>query len=218
MNNKNALLWIGLAVVVVLIVAGGLYLASAGPSAPSSPVATGSLNIPVSAADNSRGPASAKVVLVEYSDFQCPACAAYYSVLEQVLKDFPNDVRLVYRHFPLPYHQQAMPAALAAEAAGKQGKFWEMYQLIFDHQTDWAGKKTAQATFTSYAEQLGLNLAQFQADLTDSALIKKINSQKDGGVAAGVDATPTFYLNGQKIDNPRSYDSFSQLIKAELNR
>ena len=215
--NKSLFMWLGLALLIVLVIAGGLYFASAGGTGVT-PSVGGNLAVPVNVVDNLKGSAQAKVVLVEYSDFECPACGAYYPLVEKLLTEFPNDLQFVYRHFPLPQHQGAIPGALAAEAAGRQGKFWEMYAKIFDNQSAWSGRRDTPQVFRGYAEKLDLDLTKFDSDLADKALSKKVDDQKAGGVAAGVNATPTFYLNSNKLNNPRSYDEFAALIKAQLGR
>ncbi len=213
-NSKSLFLWGGLALVIVLALAIGLSLAGS-----KAPLTGGELTVPVTADDTIIGPATAPVTIVEYSDFQCPACGLYFPLVERLMKEFPNDVRLVYRHFPLPQHANAIAAASAAEAARAQGKFWEMYRLLFTNQDAWADKPAdvALRTFRGYASQLGLDLVKFDLDLKNPVVLARINTQKTGGVNAGVDATPTFYLNGQKIANPSSYDNFASLVKAQLS-
>lgn len=213
------MIWGGAVIAVVLVVAGLAYYFG-GTTAPRSAgdlYTGGKLSQEVSASDWVKGPANAKVTIVEYSDFQCPACAAYAPVLEQLLTEFPNDVRVVYRHYPLPYHRQAEEAAIFAESAGRQGKFWEMNAMLFAGQTDWAEKPTARTIFLGYAGTLGLDMARLETDLADKTLITKIADQKRGGTASGVDATPSFFINGEKITNPRNYGEFSSLIRSIID-
>lgn len=213
--NRTIWLWGGLALAVVLIVALGLYFVSQSGQTVLGP---GVLSLEANRDDHAVGLAGAPLTLVEYSDFECPACAAYFPVVEKLLAEFPQDLRLIYRHFPLPQHSGAMPAALAAEAAAEQGKFWEMAGLIFANQSAWSGRANAAAAFRDYAGQLGLDLARYDVDVRSSQAEAKITSQRQSGVNSAVNSTPTFYLNGQKIANPRSYEEFSNLIKAELGR
>jgi protein-disulfide isomerase len=171
----------------------------------------------VSVLDQTLGPESAKILLVEYSDFQCPACSAYEPVLKQLLAKYPNDIQFVYRHFPLnQIHPNAYEAALAAEAAALQGKFWEMHDLLFETQASWSRLGAPFEHFKNLASQLNLNTEQFEADYSSSAVKDKVGADQASGLAAGIDSTPTFFLNGQPLAVPRSLEAFSTIIDAEL--
>ena len=161
----------------------------------------------------------AKVAIIEYSDFECPACASYYPLVKQLLATYGNDVRFAYRHFPLPQHKNAEPAAYAAEAAGKQGKFWEMHDLLFENQAIWEEQSVAEAdtTFIGYATTLGLDLVKFNTDRGSNEIKDKVAAQATGGVTAGVGATPTFFLGGRKI-TPRNYQELESLVKDALDQ
>ncbi len=166
---------------------------------------------------HSIGKQDATVTLVEYSDFQCPACEAYYPVVEQVVQKYKDRISFEYRHYPLTsLHANAFAAARASEAAGKQDKFWEMYRLLFVNQSAWEGSGSAAAVFEGYAKQLGLNLVQFRADYAS----REVNSAISASIAEfnrrGLpQATPTFLLNNKKIE-PRSLGDFSKLIDKAL--
>ena len=148
----------------------------------------------VSVSDQIEGNREAGVVLVEYSDFQCPACGAYYSVIKQIMKEFDGRIALVYRHFPLrQIHQNADLAARATEAAGKQGKFWEMHDIIFENQKEWSNQRKAGDFFKQYAESLGLNAERFRADLDSKEIKDKVNTDYQNGLRIGINATPTFF-------------------------
>ncbi len=128
-------------------------------------------------------------------------------------KDFGDKIAIVYRHFPLrQLHANTEIAALSAEAAGKQNKFWEMHDMLFENQKDWENDGNAQEIFISYAEKLNLNLAEFRQDMNSNELKKKIEDDYQSGVKAGINHTPTFFLNSKEIDNPRSYDEFKNII------
>jgi protein-disulfide isomerase len=131
--------------------------------------------------------------------------------------EFGDKIAFVYRHFPLPYHQQADLAARTAESAGKQNKFWEMTDLLFTNQTAWADKNDAREKFISYAQSLGLDLNRFESDLDSAELKKEVENDYLSG-AAIVNSTPTFFLNGKKIQNPRSYEEFRNLIIQTLSQ
>jgi len=167
----------------------------------------------VSATDWLKGEKEAKTILVEYSDFQCPACANYYPVVKQLAQDFGDKLQIVYRHFPLrQIHKNADASAYAAEAAGKQGKFWEMHDMIFENQSEWANKYSVEEIFAQYAVSLGLNLEKFKSDFNSKEVKDKVENDYLSGIRSNVNATPTFFLNGKKILNPRSYDEFKTII------
>lgn len=152
-----------------------------------------------------------KVTLIEYSDFQCPACGAYYPMVKQLGQEFKN-ISIIYRHFPLPQHANARVAAQAAEAAGQQGKFWEMHNLLFDNQTTWSGSTSAEQIFTAYAQTLGLDMEKFKTDFNSAETKTKIEADYQSG-AKEIDGTPTFFLNDKKIQNPQNYDDFRSIIQ-----
>ncbi len=214
MNKSTKQTITGVAILVV-VAAAMTFLAIGGSKGP---VQTGAVLLSnISATDNAKGNPEAKVTLVEYSDFQCPACASYHPIVEQLMTEIGTQINFVYRHFPLPQHDQAEAAAYAAEAAGKQDKFWEMYNLLFQKQTQWADKPGAEKTFESYAVTLGLDIAQYQKDFSSSEVKDKVESDRTDGLKNGLNSTPSFFLNGQQIANPRGYDEFKNLILAADN-
>lgn len=160
-----------------------------------------------------------KAVLVEYADFQCPACKNYAPLVRQLKKDFGDNLLIVYRFFPLiNTHQNAMSSSQAAFAAGKQNKFWEMSDLIYENQENWANSSNAKDLFTEYAKKLDLDLAKFTDDYNNEATKKFIIDQMNSGASIGINYTPTFFLNGKIISNPQSYEAFKKLIQDELNK
>lgn len=164
--------------------------------------------------DPSLGPADAAVVIVEFSDFQCPFCSQAYPVVKQLLHDYGDRVRLVYRDFPLvDTHPRALPAAVAANCAFEQGKFWEMHDKIFENQT-----ALEEADLKRYAIQIGLNSLAFGSCLSSGKYVKEIEDDFNAGVEAGVEATPTFFINGILVRGAVPYEALQQLIVAELNR
>lgn len=181
------------------------------------PTTTGTLAVPVSASDQVLGPATAPMTLVEYSDFQCPACASYYPLVKKVFTDpeAKDRVRLVYRHFPLTtIHANAQLAAQAAEAAALQGTFWEMHDVLFDGQKKWSGMSSAGAReqFTLYARELKLDVNRFGRDIDSAEVKNKITSDITSGTASGVNGTPTFFVNGTRMPPPQSYEQFKSYI------
>jgi protein-disulfide isomerase len=175
------------------------------------------LTVPVSDTDNFIGPADAKVTLVEYSDFQCPACAAFQPIVKQLLEEpeVKGKLKFVYRHFPLSQiHKNAITAGRAVQAAAAQGKFWEMHDAAFTNQQRWANlsNQGAKDAFKGYAQALSLDIARWERDIDSDAVKQKISDDYEGGVNANVTATPTFFLNGVKMAQPASYEAFKQTI------
>jgi protein-disulfide isomerase len=138
------------------------------------------------------------MIIVEYSDFQCPACAARYPIVKQFLASSTN-VKFVYRHFPLSQHFNAKKAAIAAEAAGLQGKFWEMHDKLFDKQSDWSSMVNPTAKFVGYAKEIGLDVVKFESDLASGDLRLKVEKDLESGTQNKVESTPTFFVQGVKI-------------------
>jgi protein-disulfide isomerase len=166
-----------------------------------------------------KGNRDAKIVLIEYSDFQCPACGFYFPILKKLSEEFGENIAIVYRHFPLfSIHPNAKFAAYAAEAAGKQGKFWEMHDLIFSNQSEWSDKKNVDEIFVRYAQILNLNIDQFKKDFSSKEIKQKIENSYKNALKLGLDSTPTFFLNGKKIPNPRNYEDFKNIIIENINK
>ncbi len=160
---------------------------------------------------------NAKVTIVEFADFQCPACGRTYPVLKQVLAEYKGKITFIYRHFPLPQHSNAMLAAQASEAASAQGKFWEMYSMLYENQTTWSESLTASEIFTGYAKKLGLDTQQFSQDLSNASFEKSIQSDKDDGIRLGVNSTPTFFINNKKLEESPTYSVFKSTIDKALS-
>jgi cyclophilin family peptidyl-prolyl cis-trans isomerase/protein-disulfide isomerase len=169
---------------------------------------------PITNNDWSQGPDGATMTILEYSDYQCPACGQAAPVIAQLLKEFPQDVRLVYRHFPLPIHDKSRLAAQAAEAAGLQGKFWEMHDLLFAKQADWSGL-TIQA-FKDWAgtqaAALGMNKATFLKDLDSSAVIQKVDASATSATQTGINYTPFLLINGLPYQGRSDHDGLVALL------
>lgn len=160
---------------------------------------------------------NAKLTIIEYSDFQCPACEAYHYIVNRLAEEYSDSVRIVFRHFPLvTIHPNAFNAARAAEAAGKQGKFWEMHDKLFENQGDWVGETNPLDKFLGYAEELGLNTTKLEDDFSSNEIEGKINEHIFQANRLGFNSTPTFIINGQKIDNPEGYEVFKSLIEKKL--
>jgi protein-disulfide isomerase len=148
--------------------------------------------------------------LVEYGDYQCPYCRRAHPLVQRLLQEVGSELRFVFRHFPLKeIHAQAFAAALSAEAAGRQGKFWQMHDLLFQHQ-DRFGEKTI---FLDLAEELGLDLGHFIMDRKSEELATKVEKDFSGGIYSGVSRTPTFFLNESKI---YTYDGSYESLLASI--
>jgi protein-disulfide isomerase len=164
-----------------------------------------------------QGNADAPITLLEYSDFQCPACAAYEPFVTRLHQDFPDTLKIVYRYFPLTtIHKNAMISAQAAEAAHRQGKFWEMSSQLFKHQNDWAKNENPTDIFREYAQTIELDVDRFTADMQDSSVSDTVKSDQQLGTDANIPGTPSFFLNGKSIDNPQSYEAFKKVIEDKL--
>jgi protein-disulfide isomerase len=160
-----------------------------------------------------RGPKAAPVTLTAFEDFQCPFCAQSTQVIKQVLAAYPNQVKYVYKNFPLTtIHPNAMPAARAAVAAGKQGKFWEMHDLLFENTRDLGRDR-----LRDYARRIGLDIGRWERDVDSPDVIDQINAEIEQARAADVRGTPTFFVNRQRVQD-RSVDGFARLIDAALKR
>lgn len=166
-----------------------------------------------------KGNPQARVELVEYSDFQCPACKSRLPQVEEILKTYGDKIKFVYRHFPLKLnHKNAELASKSSEAAGLQGKFWEMHDLLFQNQSGWQGltNQEAKETFIAYAKQLALDERKFVTDIDSQAVQAAVDEDYSSGLAAGINATPTFFLDGSKI-TPYTFEEFKSLIEDAIN-
>lgn len=171
----------------------------------------------LSPSDWTQGNKEAKVILIEYSDFQCPGCAAFSKTLDDIVKEFGNHIILAYRHFPLKdIHKNAEPAAWAAEAAGVQGKFWEMHDKLFTYQNTWSGQVNPEITFQKFATDLGLDMGKFNTDYNSRTIRKNVDLDLASAEKNKLDHTPTIFLNGKQLDNPRNYDEFRTLVREAI--
>ncbi len=154
-----------------------------------------------------KGPAGAKITIVEFSDFQCPYCQKGSDVMEQVLKAYPNDVKLAFKHLPLPFHQNAKPAAAASWAANKQGKFWEFHDALFANQNNLTPE-----FFTQTATKLGLNLEQFKKDSASPEAEAAVKADSDIAQKLGIGGTPAFVVNGVQVNGAYPLEHFKSII------
>jgi len=213
---KSIFLWSGVGLLVAVGVWGVITLSP--DTRNDDEVIAGFLSVPIDAADHVKGNTESPVVLIEYGDFQCPACGAYYPLLKQLEIDFGQEIQMVYRHFPLPIHRNAQVAARAAEAAGLQGKFWEMHDILFVEQADWSDEDDPKGKFVTYAESLGLLIEQFENDIDSDAVKDRVDRDNQAALKDQLRGTPSFFLNDQLIIAPQSYEEFQQLLLEALRQ
>jgi protein-disulfide isomerase len=216
--NKETKILIGVALIVIIAGIALFFGANPTPLTPGKPLDEQSL-----IRENSyhTGSTSAKVKIVEFGDFQCPACGKIYPALKtikEIYKDNP-EVSIIFRHFPLTdIHANAFISSEAAEAAGAQGKFWEMFDLLYTNQKQWETSQDPLPIFTTYAEQLGLDSEKFKTEISNHLYEDIINTDVADGDKIGVNATPTFYINGQKQEEIPTVEEFNTKIEAILNQ
>lgn len=211
-------------VVAVVIAVVAILTAIARPSAPearphaeaSSPAAP-ELVVREDSHRLSEAPAGSPV-LVEFLDLECEACRAAYPLVEKLRKDYQGRVEFVIRYFPIDSHANAMNAAVAVEAAARQGKLEEMYSRMYETQAEWGEQESSQAPlFRSFAEDLGLDLSRFDSDVSSADVKARVEKDRQDGLALGVQGTPTFFLDGQMIQ-PNSEEGLRQLLDAAIAR
>ena len=208
--KKENRLWFWSISIIILILLTWLMISLASPNTEGSTVLTDT--------EWSKGNPDAAVTLIEYSDFQCPACAKYYQMINKIAEEMGEEIQVIYRHFPLSRsHPQAELAARAAEAAGQQGAFWEMHNKLFANQNAWSNQSNAEDMFVGYAQELGLDIEKFKTDMNSKAIEDAVKDDQRSGNQALVEGTPTFFLNGEKINNPRSYDKLRQALRNKLS-
>jgi protein-disulfide isomerase len=214
--TKEAKILIGIAVVVVI--AGVLLAIFANPQPQAPGEVVNSQNL-VRSNNYMTGKQDAKVTIVEFGDYQCPACAAAHPIVKSVLegyKDNPN-VNFVFRHFPLDsIHPNAHISSEAAEAAGSQGKFWEMHDLLYQRQNEWSTLPDPLPTFESYATNLGLDVGKFKSEVASRRYADVISADQQDGTSATVNSTPTFFINGVKYDKVLQSEELKRIIEEQL--
>jgi protein-disulfide isomerase len=168
------------------------------------------LRVPVSDQDHKTGNGKAKIVMVEYGDYQCPHCGHAHPLIKKLLKQFSHEILFIFRNFPLQeMHPQAMISAQSAEAADIQQKFWEMHDTIYENQNILSVN-----SLLDFAKQIDLDLEKFSKDWKTKGVISKIENDFDGGIRSGVNGTPTFFINGNRLETyDASYESLAHAIK-----
>jgi protein-disulfide isomerase len=205
--DKKFLIVLGVAILAL----GGIFVYSSSKSEKTDTGTVGTVT------NHSTGKLDSKVEVLEYADFQCPACGQFFPLVNAVKEQYKDRVKFTYRHFPLDsIHQNARAAARAAEAASQQGKFWEMHDLLYQNQQAWESTSDPLTVFTGYASQLALDTEAFKAYYVSESANASINADLKEGQSKGVNGTPTFFIAGVKVEN----DDLSTLEKfsAEIDK
>lgn len=183
-----------------------------------SPTPVNVANAPLGAQPpNMLGSPTATVTVEEFADFQCPACADKHPILKEIQSIYGSRIKFVFRHFPLQMHEKAYDAAVAAEAAGIQGKFWDMQNQLYTNQKAWSSDPNYKQVFKSYAEKIGLDIAKYETDAAGIQTKGRVDEDVRRGRALNVNSTPTIYINGKSVPyDQMSVQSLRQLIDTEL--
>lgn len=172
-------------------------------------MSNGELTVPVSDKDHSEGSKNAKVTLVEYGDYQCPYCGQAYPIVKKIQEAMGDKLHFVFRNFPLSQiHPHALHAAEAAEAAAAQGKFWEMHDTLYENQ-----KRLDDESLAEYAQQIGLDVDKFVADMENGTYEEKVKADFLSGVESGVNGTPTFFINGSRFNDSWDYETLLEALQ-----
>jgi protein-disulfide isomerase len=207
MNKRFVLI-----LVAFVVIFSGLLIANKRDN----PGSNGDNNNPDSAqlSEHKVGQGTSGVTLTEYGDFECPACGQYYPIVKQVKAKYGDQITFQFRHFPLSsVHKNAILSARAAEAAGKQDKFWEMHDLLYENQQSWGQSPNPQSDFEGYAQALGLDVNKFREDMKSDESNRVVQADLSEAQRLGFSSTPTFVIDGKKVEqNPRSMEDFFKLI------
>jgi protein-disulfide isomerase len=227
-NNSTALPLIIIVLVLVGVVGGAWYLYSQskatktpGPGTPTPRPSVAATNAPVGAnPPNMLGSPTATVTVEEFADFQCGSCGATHPVMKEIQSTYGSKIRLIFREFPLTMHEKAYDAAVAAEAAGMQGKFWQMQDQLFTNQQTWSSPSADhKKMWSEYAEKIGLDVQQWQNDIAGMSAKSRVDQDMQRGKALNVGSTPSIYINGELVPFPEAnVAGLRRLIDAELQK
>lgn len=218
-NNKLRLLFtiIGLILLASFIGACGTSPGGSNNGATVNASKTPPVNVPPGAnPPQAKGAPNAAVTIEEFADFQCPTCAGMHPKVNEIRATYGDRVRIIFRQFPLQMHPFGYDASCAAEAAGLQGKFWEMQNLLFTNQSTWASDANPRKTFTDYAEKLGLDVQKFSDDMIGIGVKNRVDADIQRGKALGISSTPSFYINGKLYEG--SLNDLRNAVDAELKK
>ena len=210
MSSENKFL-IGIGIITFIIIIGGIFFFSKGKSLSPSQEQNFDQAQLIQSAKHSKGAADSAVTIVEFGDIQCPACQAAQPIINQTLETYSQNIYFIFRHYPLTTHKNAKVAAKAAEAAGNQGKFFEMLDLMYKNQKEWEQEANPREEYRQYASELTLDLDQFNKDMEKD--YENIMSDYALGNMAGVQSTPTFFINGQKYSGVIQEEQLQQIIE-----
>ena len=218
---KRFLPFLIIAAVALVTVGGGtlFYFVKTQPK-PVTPASAAPTPAPAEAPEDpslhARGPRNAPVTLEIYGDFQCPSCALVSQAIDELQKEYEGRLRVIFHEFPLAMHKNAMKAAMAAEAAGVQGKFWEMHDMLYQYQPVWSKVTDPGYFFESYAELIHLDVARFHVDRQSEDLQARIVEDGKGGQNRGAKNTPTLFINGSEVRAAFTKDKLRETIEAAL--
>lgn len=210
-NELKILIGVGV-IITLLVLLGAIFLGNY--TTPTTQNAKADPTILIRKDSATISTSSASVTLVEFGDYQCPACGSVYHLVKQLLDEEKDKLTFVFRNFPLSIHPNARPAAEAAEAAGEQGKFWQMHDKLFEAQTEWSESTKSPDIFVKYAKELGLDTEKFKKSVESLKFQDKINRDVNDGTTLGINSTPTFYINGNKLENLASYDDLKKAVES----
>ena len=218
MTGENKFL-IGIGVATLIIVGAGVFFFSKKQPPQDATPSSFDKSLLTENAKHARGDVNAPVTIVEFGDFQCPSCQAAQPIVNSMLEKYSQNIYFVYRHYPLIVHKNAEAAAKAAEVAGEQGKFFEMHDKIFEGQKIWERSSKPNEYFDGYAKELGLDMKKLAVDVQSSEVNAVISADLKAVKALGGTGTPTFALNGKKIENPgNKVEEFEKLLDDALAR
>jgi len=230
-KSKTPFIIIGLVLVVAVI--GGIYLSRSGPSAPAAnnaarpnanaPAKTSSIppNAPAGATPpNFTGSPTAQVTVEEFADYQCGSCATAHPVLNEIKSMYGSRIKFIFRNYPLsiPGHDKSYDAAVAAEAAGLQGKFWDMQNQLLTNQSSWTSNPTYKQIWNGYAAKIGLDIPRWENDIVGLSAKTRVNADMERAKAIGITGTPSIFINGQALAGIPRVDQLKAAIDAELQK
>lgn len=211
---KRYLPFIIIATVAVLAIGGGAMFYRAMPHARSEGALANTSADKLGA--HVRGKSDALVTVEEFGDFQCPPCGTVAGILGRLEKEYGSRLRVIFREFPLTMHPHAFEAAMAAEAAGLQGRFWEMHDLLYERQSDWSKATEVRPLFLEYARTLQLNVERFGKELESEAARARVIADHDRGVSRGVKNTPTIFINDREVRMIFTFEAFHDAIESAI--
>ncbi len=214
--QKDTKIMIAIGVITIAIIGLGAYFLSKPPKTEEKVTEKMDQELLIKPESHKIQAKDEKAVLVEFGDFQCPACGSYFDLTEKLKDEFKDNLTFVFRNFPLMQHKYGKVSSYAAEAAGKQGKFWEMYTLLYKNQDKWSASSDAESIFKDYAKSLNLDMKKFEEDVKSGDIKKIVDNDSADGASLKVNSTPTFYLNGEKLASIKSYEDFQTLVKAAI--